>query len=428
MTLFTVPNYIYNSRKFAVVFESGFYTRKWMRLAVLNFAVVAVAGAVLRYKVSYALPQIDFKNLLHAHSHFAFAGWISTALFTLLISEFVASKIQQRPQYRLLFWLNQLTSYGMLFSFLIQEYGPVSISFSTANIFVSYAYAYMIWQHSKGAPATLSLRAMRYALVFLILSSLGPFGLAYITATHIFNGELIHNAIYWYLHFQYNGWFSFAVFALFLKHIEKNHPDIISRFRSPLTLMSVAAIPAYLLSIIWIDPPMWVYVVAGVSATLQLVAICVVVHQSRGQRIWQQASQTIRTLFVLSFASFSIKLVLQFLSVFPSLNQFVFGHRPVIIGYLHLVMLGFVSFFLIAYAILTGLLQMTKATRSGLWIFIIGVFLNELGLMMQGFSGILYTAFRWTPLLLFTASLTMLLGITILSLSQSKKNRTLPGV
>lgn len=397
-------------------------TRKWMRLAVLNFIVVAIAGVALRYKMTFPFPQVDFKNLLHAHSHFAFAGWVSTALFILLINQFVSHELHRRREYRFLFLLSQLTSFGMLFSFLIQEYGPISIALSTANIFVSYGYAYMIWQHTKNDPRTPSLRAMRASLIFLIISSFGPFALAYIVATHIFNGELLHNAIYWYLHFQYNGWFSFAVFALFLKNIEKLNPGVASNFRTPLTFMLLACIPTYLLSIISTAPALWVYVVAGIFATMQLIALLMVIR-ARPLQLLSHTDRTIRLLLILSFSSFIIKLALQFLSVFPSLNQFVFGHRPVIIGYLHLVMLGFVSFFIIAYAIRTGLIQMNKLVITGILIFIFGVFLNETGLMMQGFSGILYTAFRWTPILLFCASLIMLLGLSLLGSGQLIKNQ-----
>ena len=43
-------------------------------------------GVVLRYKIAWSLPIVDQKYFLHAHSHFAFAGWVSQALMALLIA------------------------------------------------------------------------------------------------------------------------------------------------------------------------------------------------------------------------------------------------------------------------------------------------------------------------------------------------------
>ena len=55
-------------------------TGKWIRICLLNLFLVALLGVVLRYKIAFSLPFIDQRNLLHAHSHFAFAGWISQSI------------------------------------------------------------------------------------------------------------------------------------------------------------------------------------------------------------------------------------------------------------------------------------------------------------------------------------------------------------
>ncbi|HET6991464.1 MAG TPA: hypothetical protein VFJ43_09080, partial [Bacteroidia bacterium] len=144
---------------------------RWMRLAILNLLFVVLAGVFTRYKVTYSLPQIDFKNLLHAHSHFAFAAWASTALFAMIIAFFLEAEQQESKIFSRLFILNQIMSYGMLVSFLLQEYGPVSITFSTLSIFVSYAYAWLIWKHTRKSGNILSVRALRFSLVCLVLSS-----------------------------------------------------------------------------------------------------------------------------------------------------------------------------------------------------------------------------------------------------------------
>ena len=110
----------------------------WIRIAVINLAIVAVLGAVMRYKIGFALPFLDQKFLQEAHSHFAFTGWITHTLYFLLVNVFRSSlpSIHEKG-YRLLILGNLLTAYGMLVSFAIQGYGPVSIVFALSLIHIS---------------------------------------------------------------------------------------------------------------------------------------------------------------------------------------------------------------------------------------------------------------------------------------------------
>jgi hypothetical protein len=396
----------------------GFSTR-WVRLAVLNFVVAAMAGAALRYKVTFPFPQAEFKNLLHAHSHFAFSGWVSTCLFALVLALFTTKEQQERLVYRLMFILSQVFSYGMLFSFIAEEYGAVSITFSTLYIFVTYVFTWLIWRDTRAQAGSVAVTALRASLVWLVLSSLGPYGLAYLKASHSTNGGLYHNSIYWYLHFQYNGWFAFAVFALLIRYIERRFGmEAGGRLRLPLRLMLWACVPAYLLSVLWVAPPLWVFILAGAAGAVQLVALIIGLKSLRCIFAAKQ-NDLPRTLLLFSAIAFAIKILLQFLSVFPALNQFVFGHRPVIIGYLHLVLLAFVSFFLLALGIRFRMLDASRRIiRAGLIIFMSGVLLNEAGLMLQGFAGMLMTPMKWVPPTLFAAAVLMVTGLIIFARGQ----------
>ena len=59
--------------------------KKWLQFSLFNLMLVALLGVTLRYKIAFSLPFIDQQNLLHGHSHFAFAGWVTQALMTLLV-------------------------------------------------------------------------------------------------------------------------------------------------------------------------------------------------------------------------------------------------------------------------------------------------------------------------------------------------------
>src|SRR5579859_629136 len=185
--------------------------RTWVLLCLVNLAVVAILGVLLRYKIAWELPAVNYKYLLNAHSHFAFNGWVTTVLFTAFLYVLICSGRPLSKVYTWQFWLNQVSSYGMLVCFMWQGYGPVSIFFSALSVLFSYWFAY---QFSKDLGKTDLPHGVKIcltaALSFLVLSSAGPFLLDYSMSHAIGDRNFYMNAIYLYLHFQYNGWFTFA--------------------------------------------------------------------------------------------------------------------------------------------------------------------------------------------------------------------------
>ena len=120
---------------------------QWLRISFFNLLLVACIGLILRYKIAFTLLLIDQKHLLHAHSHFAFTGWISMALMAFMVDYASRHKnIDLFPKYRWLLWGNLITAYGMLFSFPFEGYGLFSISFSTLSIFNSWIFSVLFWK------------------------------------------------------------------------------------------------------------------------------------------------------------------------------------------------------------------------------------------------------------------------------------------
>ena len=64
--------------------ENNSYIQKWISIAFINLLIVASLGVIMRYKIAYYLPFIEQKNFLHAHSHFAFSGWVTQVLMVLM--------------------------------------------------------------------------------------------------------------------------------------------------------------------------------------------------------------------------------------------------------------------------------------------------------------------------------------------------------
>ena len=218
--------------------------KQWLRVAFFNLFLVACIGVILRYKIAFSLPFIDQKHLLHGHSHFAFSGWITHVLYVLLVIQLSYKKKEVVfKEYQQLINLNLITAYGMLLSFPIQGYGPISIGFSTCSIIVSFVFARKYW---KDLNTTYSNRASTWAIQFAlfanIISSLGTFALAYMMATKNVEQNWYLASVYFFLHFQYNGWFFFAILGLLFFQLEKIK-ELLPKLKSIFWLFCVPCVP-----------------------------------------------------------------------------------------------------------------------------------------------------------------------------------------
>ena len=121
--------------------------RKWLQVSIFNLLLVAFAGVILRYKIAFSLPIVNQKFLLQAHSHFAFAGWITQALMSLMVGYLIeAGDPTAFQRFRKVLYANLITAYGMLLTFTFIGYAFLSIVFSTASIFASWWFGIQYWK------------------------------------------------------------------------------------------------------------------------------------------------------------------------------------------------------------------------------------------------------------------------------------------
>ena len=399
--------------------------RHWVLLALFNLLLVAVLGLLMRLKVLLPMPAINQKFLLHAHSHFAFAGWVSHALMVLVVAMvFNRQQHEKLPwRYQLTVIANLLASYGMLISFFLQGYGLYSIMASTATVVVSYVFAGMCWRDMANSDRhSIGFSWLRAALLFLVLSSMGTFYLAHLMTSNNTDSRVQLASVYFYLHFQYNGWFFFACMAL-VQHgfsrigVSVNHPKAI------FWLFALTCPINYLLSVLWWDMPAWLYVGVVAAVVAQSIAWAQWLHSCVANRLVLGRSFTAvaKWLLIGVATAATIKFVLQGLSVIPSLSQLSYSFRPIVIGYLHLVLLAVISLFIMAYSYIGELLQINRLAIASTTVFVSGVIWNELLLMAQGISGLARTPIHHVPLLLAVAAGTLLIGIVGLLVSQRHK-------
>jgi hypothetical protein len=385
----------------------------WVDLSILNLCIVAFLGFILRSKILFSLPGINYLYLLDAHSHFAFGGWVTLALMFLLVQELLPEPISKRPVYQWLFGGIVLSSFGILLTMPFNNKSFLAGFFSVLFVLVTYVFGWMFLKDIQKTRINKTARLLSVsAIVSLILSSAGPFTLAWLHATKSIHATLYRDALYVYLHLQYNGFFTLAVFALLF---HKLYPKISKKTQQNFywfsVLLCVSIFPSLFLSFLWQDPNNLFRIIALAGSILIFVSVTwFIVSALPVLKYSKMGTLAVRFILFISTAAFILKMFLQSFTIFSSVGNAVFGDRPVIIGFLHLVFLGFVSPFILAYYVQKNLLNIKiKLTGFGLIIFMLGVACNEITLMLQGLgamflkSSYLFSWILWAITILLTA-------------------------
>lgn len=392
-------------------------TKKWLLIAFINLNIVALIGVVLRYKIAFSLPWIDQKHLLHAHSHFAFAGWITQCIMTLMVAYLHEQGLQNSlRKYRWLLLSNLLSAYGMLLSFPFEGYGPISITFSTLSVLVSYFFAFVYWKDlNKLKNPAVSTYWFKSALLFNAVSSIGTFALAYMMANKIIHQNWYLLSVYFYLHFQYNGWFFFACMGLLAGALQVFGVNSVYQ-KAVFWLFLLAIVPTYYLSVLWMPIPLPAYILVLLAAAAQVMGWSLFLYILMRDFLLLKKSIPLpgRIILLLSAIALSIKLILQLGSTYPPLSKLAFGFHPIVIGYLHLVFLGVITIFLIGYMLTIDLIKANKGALSGVYIFTCGIILNELLLMTQGAAALYNENIPYINELLLAVAVLMCSGILLL--------------
>lgn len=395
---------------------------RYIRFSLINLNVVALLGIILRYKIAFSLPIISQKNFLHSHSHFSFYGWISQTLFVFLVEYLYRNGFKESfRKYGVLLVANLIIAYGMMISFAVQGYGLFSVSFSTLSILVSYIFAYRYIKDLKSLGINSIVRKwFNAALFFNIISSIGTFWLAYMMLNKVIHQNWYLAAIYFFLHFQYNGWFFFTIMGLFTSKLVKL--NITENLNIIFLMFFIAAFGAYFLSVPWMNKYSSIHIWVTISSIMQFFAYLFFlgILKNNLNIIKGYLSKISAILFTLSGIALFIKLLLQLISVYPPLSTIALSFRPIVIGYLHLVLLGIISIFLIGYIVSSEFIKLNKIAVAGIVVFVFGILYNEILLLIQGISAMQYEYVKHTNELLLSAATVMFCGILTLVISQVK--------
>jgi hypothetical protein len=386
-----------------------------LKIALVFFIISAFYGLYLRLFHIVDLPLI-YKNTLQAHSHVTFLGWGFLAVISLISFTFESKKLLNSSYLNRLFFGLVFSLVGMLISFPLQGYKLFSIIFLSIFLLISYLYLFQILKALKPL-SNYSSKFIKTGIFYYFLSSLAIWMIA-IIAVKYGKTTLYHNAIYFYLHFLYNGFFVFALFGLIFKYFEDKQIAISQKhIKYFFYLTNLACIPAYALSLLWTKMPVFVYLIAFTAGFLQLISLY---YLSKIRWIIQKnmASRQVKFMFSFFLISYFIKIVMQFFSVFPTIMEKALQLKSYfIIGYLHLFTLAFMSIFIL---FLWQLLVNIKLNKRGVNLLILGVFLSELFLFLQGVLSIYSVGINNISLILFLVSALMPIGLLFIYFNLKK--------
>lgn len=395
--------------------------KKHSVIALGYFLTIAILGVILRC-FSIILIDFNFRHIVHAHSHVALLGWVYSALMVLIYKLYLSNSNIEKKYIRI-FWFTQITIIGMLVTFPFTGYALFSITFSTLFLIASYFFSYLVFKHTpKDHKVTYSYQCIKVSLWYMVISSIGPWSLGIIMSTVGEASSLYRNSIYFYLHFQYNGWFILALFGVLFYIFEQLKIKISSKgFKTFFRLFNIGVILTFTISVLWMKLPLIANIIAGLGALLQLIAFGIILKEIiLNKRIIKNKISKILFFILKSLlVIYSIKLLLQFLGTFPYLGSVASSNIDFVIGYLHWVFLGLVSLSILGFLYQFKLIKLTK---TSVYFYLLGFILTETLIFYRGLAA-------WKGLnlpnnyaqLLVAVSILLLLAIAYIGFIQVKR-------
>ena len=398
------------------------------RIALYFFAAIALLGLILRTVPVYAL-GINFTWFLHAHSHVAFLGWLHGAFISLISYIFLKESLQTKA-FKRIYIITIVNIAGMYISFPLQGYKVFSIIFLSLFLVSTYFYLHYFFEHKQDVdlyPAT--YKFVKAGLFLQFISSLSPWSLVLILKTFGKKSHFYKYDIFYYLHFQYNGWFLFAMIGLTFYLLERRNITLpVQQVKRILKLMYVAVFFGYFSNTLWANPGILYNVLALMGGAAEILAIFVLllILNRYHRYIKHTISGFSYRIFKIVLITLFVKAGLQFMGSFQYYADLSYLIRDFVIGYLHLIMLGIFTPFLL---VLANELSFFKLNKGYFYIFYSGFLITETLIFIRaGFTWFKISVapgfFNWG---LFIFTFWMFTGIVLLVFNRNKveKNEVL---
>ena len=195
------------------------------RAALACFAVAGLTGALFRFELAYALGSgLRLDHIRHAHSHLMYFGWVTPALMALIGARLPAEIGRRMPRRTTAVLIGVLAAalaswpLFLLFGYEAQAIGgarlPPSVIVAGLNMLLWYAWGALYVKATRGASRTPAVRLWDLALVLLIVSTLGAWGISLVGPLGIDDPVIARGLTQLFLGLFSEGWLVVAVLGL----------------------------------------------------------------------------------------------------------------------------------------------------------------------------------------------------------------------
>jgi hypothetical protein len=317
--------------------------------------------------------------------------------------------------FRKLFIVNVVSVLGMTISFLLEGYGPVSITFSTIHLLSSYVYArhYLRYLKSKG-PST-ARYFLRWAIYWQLISTIGLWAMAPVMTMLGKLHPLYSATIQFFLHFQMNGWFTFVVLGLLFHFLGNKYKEIELR-TSTLAMLQISLVFTYFLSVTWSTPMPVLFYINSFGVALQLwafIRIFKAIHREVPELFSFKGLSS--SLLTIGLFSMLFKVLIQSALVLPQMAVISYTIHNFVIAFIHLIMLGSITFGMAGILLKKDLLPTNALSKSGWCVLLVGFLVSEAVLFSQGLM--LWMGFGFISnyyMLIFGVSVLLPIGVGLL--------------
>jgi hypothetical protein len=322
---------------------STLYKRTW-QLSLISFIIAALTGFLYRYGMLYPLPEsLGFANIRHAHSHLMLFNWICPPIMAWMVYMITGNENSAVIR-SFSICIYTLIGLGFLSYPFFLLYGYQSVAIGSMNLPIAaiisgmimiywYRFAYLYFKQRRFAGRSIPHTLFDIALIALIISSLGAWGVSIFQFSSI-DSPLVSSAMtHFFLGVFTEGWVIIGVLGIIWSKMDKPALPFHSGWLwIPLLFGSLLVFP-YSLNRAIITPEM--HITASIG--LVLIAASLTLH------LYLFFKQNRMTGFMWKIVAglIVVKILFQIAAVLP-LDIWP-GEHGLKVLYLHILLLGLVS-------------------------------------------------------------------------------------
>ena len=390
--------------------------KKYINVTLILFLITSIFSLILRYiPLSEGNIEWNYQYILQTHSHLAFLGWVYNCIFLLTVKQypnlFQKTKILN---FDLLFIIFQIWILFISVGLMIWGYKVLAITFLSLHSLFTIIFAVKFNRYAdENKPGTYLLKL---AFIMMGVSYVGTLLLGPLSAMGLKGSNYYYSAIYFYMHFQYNGFFLFAVIGLLLNFWKQININVLIT-KKQINLLLLSVILTYSISILFAKIHFIISIIAVLSSLFQIYIVLNIYLQNKDKfklRFQDLQSKLIIYLVLLLFIS---KLIAQVVS--PLLPDSIASNRNIIIVFLHLNFLGIITplllYFIDVYFVKSVIF------RNFILVYISAIILNEISIILSQFNILsqyeLYYSYLITTAFIFL----LILNLNLINLFEKSK-------